>query len=167
MTSDYHARQRILRTSHKRSSTPKGEEADTAISCSMASTVLPHCPSSRLPHPPLPDPLLADFWVLKVTQRYSEGVFFVLIKLTEPLTALLFLTRFLRRKNCTAPRFVPTRLMYGWKRMATRFNINVNFRSAYLTSRGARGWWTCQLVVRGKLEVCVPLLSSSLARRVT
>ena len=43
---------RILRTSHKRSSTPKGEEADAAIGCSMASTVFPHCPSSRLPHPP-------------------------------------------------------------------------------------------------------------------
>ena len=35
-----------------RSSTPKGEEADAAICFSIASTVFPHCPSSRLPHPP-------------------------------------------------------------------------------------------------------------------
>ena len=41
-----------------RSSTPKCENAGAAIGCSMASTVLPHCPSSPLPHPPLLDLVL-------------------------------------------------------------------------------------------------------------
>ena len=34
----------------------KYEEAGAAIGCSVAPTVIPYCPSSRLPHPELPRP---------------------------------------------------------------------------------------------------------------
>jgi hypothetical protein len=39
-------------TWHQRSSTQKGEKSEAAICCAMSSTVLPHCPFSRRPHPP-------------------------------------------------------------------------------------------------------------------
>ena len=44
-------RERTSRTNHMRVGAPTGEEAGAAIGCSMASTVLPYCPSSLLPHP--------------------------------------------------------------------------------------------------------------------
>ena len=48
-----YVRERTSRTNHMRAGSPTGEEAGAAIVCSMASTVLPYCPSSLLPHPTL------------------------------------------------------------------------------------------------------------------
>ena len=48
-----YVRERTSRTNHVCAGSPTGEEADSAIGCSMASTVLPYCPSSLLPHPAL------------------------------------------------------------------------------------------------------------------
>ena len=48
-----YVRRRTLRTIHMRAGAPTGEEAGAAIGCSMASTVLPYCVSSLLPHPAL------------------------------------------------------------------------------------------------------------------
>ena len=50
-----YVRERTSRTNHMRAGSPTGEEAGGAIGCSMASTVLPYCPSSHLPHPALLD----------------------------------------------------------------------------------------------------------------
>ena len=46
-----YVRERTSRTNHMRAGSPTGEEAGAAIGCSMASTVLPYCPSSLLQHP--------------------------------------------------------------------------------------------------------------------
>ena len=50
-----YVRERTSRTNHVCAGSPTGEEAGAAIGCSMASTVLPYCPSSLLPHPVLLD----------------------------------------------------------------------------------------------------------------
>ena len=50
-----YVRERTSRTNHMRAGSPTGEEAGAAIGCSMASTVLPYCPSTHLPHPALLD----------------------------------------------------------------------------------------------------------------
>ena len=50
-----YVRERTSLTNHMRAGSPTGEEAGGAIGCSMASTVLPYCPSSHLPHPALLD----------------------------------------------------------------------------------------------------------------
>ena len=46
-----YVRERTSRTNRVCAGSPTGEEAGAAIGCSMASTVLPYCPSSLLPHP--------------------------------------------------------------------------------------------------------------------
>ena len=48
-----YVRERTSRTNRVCAGSPTGEEAGAAIGCSMASTVLPYCPSSLLPHPAL------------------------------------------------------------------------------------------------------------------
>ena len=50
-----YVRERTSRTTHMRTGSPTCEAAGAAIGCSMASTVLPYCPSSLLPHPALLD----------------------------------------------------------------------------------------------------------------
>ena len=50
-----YVRERTSRTNRVCAGSPTGEEAGAAIGCSMASTVLPYCPSSLLPHPALLD----------------------------------------------------------------------------------------------------------------
>ena len=46
-----YVRERTSRTNRVCAGSPTGEEAGAAIGCSMASTVLPYCPCSLLPHP--------------------------------------------------------------------------------------------------------------------